>query len=75
MTSNADEQEAERKRRNNAVNQATWRMRRNARAAVLTGTPAQIADGILRHLGVEMSAKVARALMVRVRRPPRNAPP
>jgi hypothetical protein len=75
MTSNADEQEAERKRRDNAENQRTWRMRRNAKAAVLNGTPAQIANGILLHLGVEEAAKVARALMVRVRRPPRNAPP
>jgi hypothetical protein len=70
MTSTDAENEALRKRRDNAENQRTWRMRRNAAAAVLKGTPAQIADGILQHRGPETAAKVARALMVRLRRKP-----
>ena len=51
----------------NAENQKRWRERRNALADALTGTPKEIADGILRQLGAETAAKVERALKARLR--------
>jgi hypothetical protein len=51
----------------NAEKQKRWRERRNSRAGALTGTPKEVADGILRTLGAQQAAKVARALKVRLR--------
>lgn len=52
----------------NAQKQRRWRDRRNAFADVMTGTPEEVADGVLRLLGVEAARNVARALDRRLRR-------
>jgi hypothetical protein len=51
----------------NAQRQKRWRDKRNALAGVLTGTPREIAAGILRHLGPDRARKVMRALGKRLR--------
>jgi hypothetical protein len=51
----------------NAEKQKRWRDKRNLLADALTGTPKDIADGILRELGVEQAKKVTRALDKRFR--------
>jgi hypothetical protein len=44
-----------------------WRDRRNALTQALTGTPQEIAEVILSHLGVDGAKKVSRALDKRMR--------
>jgi hypothetical protein len=51
----------------NAEKQKRWRDKRNGLADALTGTPKEIADGILRQLGADQTRKVARALDERLR--------
>lgn len=51
----------------NAEKQKRWRERRNSLAEALTGTPQEIADGILRTLGASQAEKVSRALKSRLR--------
>jgi hypothetical protein len=50
----------------NAQRQARWRDRRNENAQALTGKPKEIADNILRELGVKESKRVLRALSKRL---------
>jgi hypothetical protein len=51
----------------NAEKQKRWREKRNALAHALTGGPKDVAEQILRELGVDKTKKVVRALDKRLR--------
>jgi predicted mannosyl-3-phosphoglycerate phosphatase (HAD superfamily) len=52
----------------NAERQRRWRERRNDRAAVLDGSPTEVAKAILAHLGKDRAQKVVLALNKRLKR-------
>jgi hypothetical protein len=52
----------------NAEKQRRWRDKRNAMADAVAGTPEEVAEGVLRLLGVEKATRVTRALDKRLRR-------
>jgi hypothetical protein len=59
----------------NAEKQARWRERRNRLASAWTGTPDQVAEHIIKELGIEQARKIVRAIDKRVnktKRLPKN---
>jgi hypothetical protein len=53
--------------RTNSIRQARWRNKLKARAAILEGTPIEIANNILGTLGLEQAWKVSEALATKTK--------